>query len=118
MNARRIDGSYPLEPGNLRHAITVQRCTKTQDEMGQDVSTWATLVSLSAQVRAMQGRELEAYQQTWAEARFKIRSWKPSVDIRREDRITWGARTLDILDAEDPDGTGREIVILAREAVA
>jgi len=118
MATRRVDGSYELNPGVLRHRIVIQRATKTQSVMGEDVVTWSDLVTLHAQVRAMHGRELEAYQQQWAEARFRIRTWKPAEVIRREDRIIWDGRTLDILDAEDPDGTGRELGIIAREVVA
>jgi SPP1 family predicted phage head-tail adaptor len=116
--ARRIDGSYALNPGNLRHAITIQRASKTQNTYGEDVVTWPALLTAHAQIRAMQGRELEAYQQQWAEARWKIRMWLPDVTIMREDQIIWGTRTLDILDAEDPDGTGRTLEIVAREVVA
>jgi SPP1 family predicted phage head-tail adaptor len=112
---RHADGSFSLDPGSLRHRVTVQRCTKTQDSYGQDVLTWADLLTMWAQVRAMTGNEVEAAKQTAAEARFKIRSWWPPVTIQREDRIVWGTRTLDILDAEDPTGVGREIVILAKE---
>lgn len=110
-----MDGSFSLNPGSLRHTIVVQRCTKTQDSYGQDVATWSDLITMYAQVRAMAGREMEAANQTVAEARFKIRTWKPETTINREDRIVWDGRTLDILDVEDPSGVGREIVILARE---
>lgn len=118
MASRRIDGSYELNPGNLRHAITIQRAAKTQNTFGEDVVAWSTLLTAHAQIRAMQGRELEAYQQQWAEARWKIRMWKPAETIKREDQIIWETRTLDILDAEDPDGTGRTLEIVAREVVA
>ena len=114
-NQPHADGSFPLDPGSLRNQITVQRCTKTQNSYGEDVPTWSTLLTMNAEVRAMTGREMEVARQTAAEARFKIRSWNPPVTIRREDRIIWGDRTLDILDAEDPTGVGREIVILAKE---
>lgn len=112
---RHADGSFSLDPGALRHRLVVQRATKTQDSYGQDVVEWTDLMTIYAQVRAMTGNEMEAARQTAAEARFKIRSWYPPVTIRREDRIIWDQRTLDVLDAEDPTGVGREIVILAKE---
>lgn len=112
---RRADGSQPLNPGSLRDRLVVQRAAKTQNAYGEDVVSWQDLMSVWALVRAAQGRELEAMRQTWAEARFKIRMAYPPVPLRREDRLLWGARTLDILDVEDPDGLRREIVIVARE---
>lgn len=112
---RRSDGSTPLDPGSLRDILVIQRVAKTQNSYGEDVETWSDLMTLRAKVRAAQGRELESMQQTWAEARFKIRAPFPPVPIRREDKALWGTRTLDILDVEDPDGLRREIVIVARE---
>jgi hypothetical protein len=73
----------------------------------------------------MSGRELETAQQTWAEARFKVITHFIS-GVKREMRIVWGgldgsnaplstARLLDILDAEDPWGTGTTLVMICKE---
>ena len=115
---RRRDGSLSLPPGILSDYLTFQRCTKSQNAYGEDVLTWADYMHGHGNVRALMGREFEAVSQRWAEARFKIRlPWVSGV--QREDRILFGSpeRTLDILDAEDPDGQRRELVIYAREVV-
>lgn len=112
---QRQDGSRPLDPGSLREQIVFQRAVKTQDDIGQDVITWTDLLTMKMEVRAMQGRELESARQVWPEAQFKLRGWYPPTTIRREDRGLWGERVLDILDAEDPGGRRREIMMVARE---
>lgn len=112
---RRQDDSRPLDPGSLREKIVFRRAVKTQDDIGQDITTWTDLITMWMEVRAMQGRELEIARQTWPEAQFKLRGWYPSVVIHREDRALWGERVLDILDAEDPGGRRREIAMVARE---
>lgn len=119
MRSQRIaDGALPLDPGQLRDFIVIERKTITgQNDYGEDVIAWVEVCRLWCHVKAMVGRELEAMRTIHAEARFKIRSWYPAIVIQREDRARWGGRTLDILDAEDPDGVGRELVIYAREFV-
>lgn len=110
----RFDGSFALDPGSLRHPIAVQR--RVVDATGYDiVTTWQTIWQGYAAITAMRGRELEAARQTFAEARFQIRTWYPSAPFQREDRIIWGTRILDILDVEDPQALRREVLIIARE---
>lgn len=109
-----------MRAGRLaRSRITISRASKTQNTYGEDVVTWNAIGSFWANIRAMQGRELETMQQTWAEARFRIdMRYQRGTDFQREDRITWGSRTLNILDVEDPDQTQRRLFIVAKETPA
>jgi SPP1 family predicted phage head-tail adaptor len=117
---RRLDGSLPLNPGFLRERVTIQRKTVSgQNSRNEDTITYPAYLSCWMWIGALIGREFETAQQKWAEARFKCRMpYPPSgFTIQRADRIAWGSRTLDILDAEDPDGMRREIVIYAQEVL-
>ena len=99
-----------------RARITISRATVTQNTFGEDVRTWSPIASCWANIRALQGRELQALQQTWAEARFRIdMRYQRGATFKRSDRITWGERTLDILDVEDPDQRQRRLFITAKE---
>ncbi len=99
-----------------RARITIERGTATQNSFGEDVVTWAAIGSYWANVRALQGKELETAQQTWAEARFKIdMRYQAGTTFQRKDRITWGSRVLDILDVEDPDQRQARLFIIAKE---
>ncbi len=106
--------------GKLREQITVQeKNPDSQNTFGELPNSWASPTTIGtywADVRAMVGRELQAAQETFAEARWKVlMRYQP--DIKREHRILWGTRTLDILDAEDPDQRGRELLMYCREVV-
>lgn len=111
----RIDGSKILNPGLLRHRIIwQQKAVSGQDSVGQDIYAWADFITTPARVTALSGRELEAAQQRWAEARFKIEMhYTPAIE--REMRGVWGSRYLDVIDAEDPWGTGMVLHVMARE---
>lgn len=103
---------------DLRHRIVVGKRTITgQDSYGNDTITYPTLGTFYALVEAIQGRELDAAMQRWAEARFKVRLHYNTYGIDRADRISWGTRTLDILDIEDPFGDQRWLVAVCKEFV-
>lgn len=105
-------------PRAMRHKIIVQRKTITgQDSRGQDECTWTTIGTYWAAVKALQGSELVAAQQRWAEAKFTVTIHYTGI-IQRADRIVWGARQLDILDAEDPSGDSRILQMTCREFVS
>jgi SPP1 family predicted phage head-tail adaptor len=99
-----------------RARITISRATVTQNSYGEDVPVWTAIGSYWANIRALQGRELQALQQTWAEARFRIdMRYQRGTTFKRSDRVTWGDRTLDILDVEDPDQRQRRLFITCKE---
>lgn len=109
-----------LNPGDLRTQVQFQsKVVSGQNSSGEDVVTYATEFTQWCEVLALQGRELEAAQQVNANARWRIRTqFTPNVtQIKREWRALMGTRILDILDAEDPFGTRREFVVIAKEWV-
>lgn len=119
--SNRIDGSTILNPGLLNHRIVwQQKAVSGQDSVGQDIYTWGDVITTPARVTALQGRELEAAQQRWAEARFKIEMHYTAA-IEREMRGAWFVdgeyRYLDVIDAEDPWGTGMVLHVMAKEWV-
>lgn len=117
----RVDQGRTVNPGVLRHQITWQRKTVTgQDSFGADVVTWPDLVTCRAQVKELQGRELTAVQQRWAEAKYEILQHRHA-GLKESDRISWyidgEVRTLDVLGIQDPPGTARYLLIVAKDHV-
>jgi len=103
---------------DLRHKIVVgKRTIGGQDAFGNDTIVFPVFGTFWAEVTAMQGRELDAAMQRWAEARFKIRMHYNTYGIERADRIYWGTRTLDILDIEDQQGDQRWLIAYCKEFV-
>ena len=104
----RIDGSETFDPGLAQHRIRIMRPVKTKNDFNEDVITPAVYATVPAQVTALLGRELEAAQQRWAAAKYRIRM-QYTKGIEREYSIEWplatGLLALDILDVQDPAGT-------------
>lgn len=107
-----------MQAGSLRHRITITDPTVTgQDSFGQDIIVPTEVGTFWCLVEALQGREKEAAQQRWAEARYRIK-------MRHQAGITfkaimtgeWNGLTLDILDVEDARSTLRpDLVMIARD---
>jgi len=110
-----------MRAGNRRTRVSFYRPTVAgQNTSGEDVLASNVLLgSAWVGIRALQGRELEAARQLYAEAVFEITMDHPlsGYTLQRKDIILWGSpgRILDILDCEDPDQRRREVVIMAKE---
>ena len=81
-----------MRSGPLRHRLVFYRKPAvSQDSYGADTSavfdadTWTKLCSQWGKLIALQGRELDAVQQTWAEARFKGTMHNLGYGIKRAD---------------------------------
>jgi len=113
---KRYDESETFNPGLARHRVRIMRPVKTKDAFGADTVTLALYGTVPAQIEALQGRELEAVQQRWAHARYKIRM-QFTKQVEREYSIEWplasGLLTLDILDVRDPAGTRNYTELIA-----
>ncbi len=106
-----------MRAGTYRHRLTlVSRTVTSQDSHGQDVTARTVIGTYWGEVRALQGREMQAAQQKWSDAKFRVETrYQPGVSFSTDRSIEWGSRTLDILSAEDPDGMQRRMVIYCRE---
>lgn len=117
----RFDESRAFNPGLARHKMRIMRPVKTKDSFNADIVTLALYATVYAQVTALQGRELEAVQQRWAEAKYRIRM-QYTKNIEREYSIEWplasGLLTLNILDVRDPAGVANYTEIIAGDVDA
>ena len=105
-----------IPAGKLRHSITIQVSTVTQDDYGASVESWDTFATVRASVEPLQGREYFAAQQVQAEVttRFRIRylaGVKPSM------RVLFEGRTFDVQAVLDPNEMHRELHLMAVERV-
>ena len=107
-----------MQAGRLRHRIVVTNPQiASQDSFGQDVITDVEVGTFWCLVEPLQGREKEAVQQRWAEARYKITMrHQPGITFKAKMTVDWNGLTLDILDVEDTQSTLRpEVVMFARD---
>lgn len=89
-----------------------------QNSSGEDIITWTEVgTGFWCNIAPLQGRELSDALQRWAEARYSITlRHQPGITFTRKMRITWGSRTIDILDVQDVAESLRpEVVFFTRD---
>ena len=102
-----------VNPGKLRHRITIEHPVTTQNEYGEQIPTWATFATVWASREDLTGRE--AYYAGASQkaatmlTRFTIR-YIPALDEKM--RVVSDGRTYGIQSVADPDGRREQLVIL------
>lgn len=98
-----------MRAGRLRHRITIEQATPTQDDFGQEIIAWSTLATVWAEKRDLSGRELFQAQQVSSQVttQFRIRH---RTDVGGGERIVHDGVTYNIEAPQDP--TGREVELL------
>jgi len=100
-----------MRAGQLRHRITIQQDTGSEDAAGQVVESWAAWLSNEpAEVIETGGAERVFGQQVDATATHVVRI-RYREGVTEQMRIVWGGRLLGISNARDRDGRRRELWI-------
>lgn len=105
-----------MRSGKLRHEITIQAVTTTQDGYGGQTESWSTFATVRASVEPLQGREYFAAQQVQAEVttRFRIRYLS---GVTPKMRVLYDGRTFNVASVINPNERSHELHIMAVEAV-
>lgn len=108
-----------MQCGHYDQRISIySEAVTSHNTFGEDVNAATPIGTFWAEVKFLAGRELEVVQQRFAEARYSIcMRRQPGVVIEREDKITWGTLTLDILDVQGPGTRMDEWAITAKDYV-
>ena len=103
--------------GTLRHRVTIQRATQSQNSTGEPIETWATYVTRYAAVLPLVGREYFTAQQLQAETTHKIllRGDSSTTAITPKDQILFGTRILRIESVINKNENGAEITLMCKE---
>jgi SPP1 family predicted phage head-tail adaptor len=93
----------PLAAGDLRHLVTFQTESTTQDAAGQPVSTWNNVLTTRAAIRQMSARELAQSQLITSQSTQEVTiRWTPTA-IMTGMRIIFGTHTFSVQDVNDVD---------------
>lgn len=105
-----------MQIGKLRHRITIQYPSPTQDATNDPVVSWRVLATVWADVRPAGSQERLQRQadQVVAQVDQRVRMRYRS-DITTQMRVKWGTRYFDIEGVNDPDGRRRELRLDCRE---
>ena len=102
-----------MKAGQLDQRISVERFTRTEDELGQPIESWAPLFTCLAAVEPLTGREYLAAQaavsEVTARIRMRFRPW-----MTAQDRVIHNGTTYNIVSLIDVRSQGRELVLMCR----
>ncbi|GAB6174503.1 phage head closure protein [Paradesulfitobacterium aromaticivorans] len=105
-----------MDPGKLKHQVTIQQNNPSQDAEGVMVENWVDIATVWAAVQPLQGRELLAAQSIAAEVTTRIRI-RFRAGITSAMRILYGSRVFDIQAPIDPEEKHQELNLLCREVM-
>jgi head-tail adaptor len=90
----------------LTDSCSIQRSTTSLGTSGNPQLAWANHLSgVKCRVQVSSGDESPRYGRLSSRYHYRVYV-AGGQDITEHDRVIWGSRTLDILDADDFDGLG------------
>jgi len=101
-----------MQAGKLRHRVTIEQPTETQDAYGSVVQSWATLATVWAAIEPVTGRERFAttgdvrYAENEVHIRIRYRD-----DITPKMRVVHGSDVYNIRAVMDRWGRGQELLL-------
>jgi len=104
-----------MNPGKLRHRVTIQEFVEQMDEYGTPLGgAWQDVATVWAAVEPIQGREYILLQNTQSEltARVRIR-YCPGITPAM--RVVYGDRIFDIQSVIDPEERHIELQLMCKE---
>lgn len=105
-----------MKPGNLRHRVTIQQLTRTDDGAGGYIETWTAVATVWADVYPLKGNERYEAQQVQANLSHRV-TIRYRAGIVPSMRLQYGTRTLNIEAVIDPEERHRELVLMCSEVV-
>jgi SPP1 family predicted phage head-tail adaptor len=105
-----------MKIGKLRHRITIEQVTETQDTDGSVVETWAVFATIQASIEPISGREYFAAQSTQADVTHRIRLRYLS-GVTPKMRVNYSSRIFDILSVINVNERNRELQLMCRESI-
>lgn len=102
-----------MKAGQLDQRVTVERFSRTEDELGQPIESWAPLFTCWAAVEPLTGREYIAAQaavsEVTARIRMRFRPW-----MTAQDRVIHNGTTYNIVSVIDVRSENRELVLMCK----
>lgn len=113
-----------MRAGRLRHRITILQSTEVLNGFGEPIKDWPNAgdVTVWGEMAPLMSRAREVFAervgQTAAIAPYQCRlRWRGDVSTVTT-RLLWEGKTFHVESVLDPDGRGRETVVLCHEVQA
>ncbi|QPC87213.1 phage head closure protein [Mesorhizobium sp. NBSH29] len=103
-----------LDPGMLRHQLSLEVMTPLADAHGGHTESWVEVAALFGMVEPVAADSIAGADQSLESVTHRI-TIRARPGLRSGMRFTRGTRAFVILTAHDPDETGRYLVCRTRE---
>jgi SPP1 family predicted phage head-tail adaptor len=103
-----------MNPGKLRHRITIQQPSETKDEYKRPTTDWVDFATVWAAVEPLRGREYLLAQNTNTELSVRVRI-RYLRGVTPGMRVKYGERFFDIQSVIDVDERHREMHLMCVE---
>ncbi len=103
-----------MRAGQLRHLVAIEQPTRSENAIGESITTWSTLCTVWAAVEPATGQSYYAASQleSKVDGRVRIRYLE---GIEPTMRIKYGDRTLNIVAVLHPQENKRELHLMYTE---
>lgn len=103
-----------MRAGRLRHQITIQGTTETQNSYGEPVTAWTDFASVRAEITPISGREYFAAQEVRSDVTHRVRLRYLS-GVTSQMRIMFGSRIMDIESVINVNERNHELQLMCVE---
>ena len=106
-----------MEIGQLRHRVTIQSATISDNALGEPVQTWADIAEVWARVEPITGTEKYASMHVQSEVNYRVvcRYQSALTGIAPDDRVEFGSRYFDIKYIKNTDERNIQLEIFCKE---
>lgn len=105
-----------MRPGQLRHFVTIQNPSESQDAYGDVTDTQVVVDEVWASIEPLQGAELFAAQQVDPTISYRVRM-RYTDEVTAKSTIVHETRTLEVVSVMDNGERHIELELLCKEAV-
>ena len=106
-----------MRAGRLRHRVTIQDYTESQNTFGEVTKNWTDYATVWAAVEPVKGREFWESQQINAEITTKV-TLRYLAGVKPKMRILHDTRIFEIDSVINVDERNRELQLLVKEMVS
>ncbi len=108
--------SCTINCGELRHRIAIQAATETAGPLGEVTQTWATVITVSASIAPLRGKEKVQGDQVSAEATHMVKMRFNST-VTPAHRLLFSSRIFDINHIANIEERNKLLELTCTEAV-
>lgn len=103
-----------MKIGNLRHRVSLQQKTITEDALKQQSETWMNIATVWAVIEPLSGREYFAAKQINAEISVRI-TLRYLPGVTTEVRAVFGGRIFEVLSVVNPEERCESLILMCKE---